>query len=164
MNSRKPIGVLIVFLIILAAGYILLRDKVPEQALPEQAATKEPSAAPAPVVTTPAAKRAETAYTETRVQENGRYVTTVTLTSAGFVPQIVSVNRGENVRFLNKSGGAMRIASNDFQGVPLLTGLNQEKSVGANGTYEVTLTEVGVWGYRNGVGTNQIVTGIIHVK
>ena len=163
MNSRKPIGVLLVILIIIAAGYVLLRGKMEETLTPEAVTTEEPAPA-TPAVKTPAATRAETAYTETRKLENGRYVTTVTLTSTGFVPQIVTVSRGENVRFLNKSGGSMRISSNEFQGVPLLSSLNQEKSVGTNGIYEVALTEVGVWGYRNGIGTGSTPTGIINVK
>src|SRR3990167_10780030 len=103
MNSRKPIGVLLVILIIIAAGYVLLRGKMEETLTPEAVTTEEPAPA-TPAVKTPAATRAETAYTETRKLENGRYVTTVTLTSTGFVPQIVTVSRGENVRFLNKSG------------------------------------------------------------
>ena len=164
MNTRKPLGILLAILIILAAGYVLFNgdDAAPQGTTAEE--TPKEAVTPAPAAKTPQAERAETAYTATRTLENGRYVTTVTLTSAGFQPQIVTVNRGESVRFVNKSGGAMRIASNEFQGVPLLKGLNQEKSVGLNGTYEVTLSEVGVWGYQNGIGTAQNVTGIIHVK
>jgi len=164
MNSRKPIGIfLVILIIIIAAGYVLLRGKTEEPLMPETASREERAPA-ALVVKTPAAKRAETAYTETRKMENGRYVTTVILSNAGFAPHIVTVNRGENIRFVNESSGVMRIASNEFQGVPLLSSLNQEKSVGANGAYEVALTEVGVWGYRNGIGTATTPTGIIHVK
>ncbi len=125
-------------------------------AVPEQ-----PAKASAPSAKTADAKRAEAAYTGTRILESGKYVTVVTLTSAGFSPQIVSINRGENIRFINKSGSAMRIASNEFQGVPILGSLNQSKSVGRDGVFELTLSEAGVWGYHN---SNTALTGIVYVK
>ena len=97
----------------------------------------------------PASKLVGSAYTRTRVLENGKYVSVVTLTDKGFVPKVIELNRGETVRFVNNSSSAMRIASDDFEGVPLYTGLNQEKSVGKNGVYALEFTEAGVWAYNN---------------
>ncbi|MDO8594928.1 MAG: hypothetical protein Q7R93_05485 [bacterium] len=117
---------------------------------------------PAVPVKSPAVKRAEAAYTQTRVLENGRYISIVSLTDKGFVPQVVSINRGENVRFVNKTSGSMRIASEDFEGVALFAGLNQEKTVGKSGIYELTMPEAGVWAYYNLSKGGS--TGVVYVK
>jgi len=93
----------------------------------------------------------------TRVLENGQYVTIINLTSRGFVPQAVSISRGESVRFVNKSGSAMRILSSTEY-----LGLDQQQSVGMNGTYELSFPRVGTWTFNN--GRNQDVIGIVHVK
>jgi plastocyanin len=170
MKTRKPLVTLLVIIILIGAGYLIVRKSPSASLQSEESGVRSQGEAvikntPAvPAAKTSAERRAETAYTSTRSLVNGRYITTVTLTSTGFVPQIVSVGRGESVRFVNKSGGSMRIASNEYQGVPLLQGLNQERTVGANGTFEITLTEVGVWGYHNGVGTASSPNGIVYVK
>ena len=91
----------------------------------------------------------EKAYTQTRVKENGVYVTTVSYTADGFVPPIVYINHGESVRFINKNEDSMRIASNQYQSTTLYSGFGQEKTVGINGTYEFIFNQKGVWGYNN---------------
>ena len=68
-----------------------------------------------------------------RVLENGQYISIVNLMNKGFVPQAVSINRGESVRFVNKSGNAMRIMS-----ATEYLGLDQQQSVGMNGTFELS--------------------------
>ncbi len=103
------------------------------------------------------------AYTQTRVLENGKYVTIVNLTNGGFVPPIVYINSGESVRFVNKDNESMRIATNEFQNTPLYAGFGQEKSVGTGGTYEFIFSKVGVWGYNNMSGSPKVY-GIVNVR
>jgi len=108
------------------------------------------------------AKRAAAAYTVTRAKEGSAYVATVTLTASGFSPRIVEIERGDSVRFINKSGKSMRITSDTFEGAPIYAGFNQVKSVGMNGTYSLSFSEAGVWGYHN-LGTESDI-GIVYVK
>lgn len=105
----------------------------------------------------------EKAYTQTRVKENGVFISTVSYTSNGFEPAIVYINRGEAVRFIDKSEGSMRIASNDFQGNVLYPGFTQASTVGRNGTYEFTFSKSGVWGYYN-MNSNPKSYGIVYVR
>lgn len=107
--------------------------------------------------------RQETQYTKTRVQEGNRFVTTVNYTSNGFEPAIVMVNKGETVRFVNKSNTTMRIAPNLIEGVTAYPGFDQEKSVARNGTYEIMFTEPGVWGYHN-LNVSPWAVGVVVVK
>ncbi|MCE9643992.1 hypothetical protein K8Q93_01980 [Candidatus Parcubacteria bacterium] len=108
------------------------------------------------------AKRAAAAYTVTRAKEGTAYVATVTLTATGFSPRIVEIERGDSVRFINKSGKSMRVTSDTFEGAPIYAGFNQVKSVGMNGTYSLSFSEAGVWGYHN-LGTETDI-GIVYVK
>lgn len=101
-------------------------------------------------------------YKQTRVLEGGKYVTIVTLTNTGFTPKVAEITRGESVRFINKSGSAMRIASDQDNGVPLYIALNQEKSVGQGGIYELTFSEPGIWVYNN--LSNPLGIGVVYVK
>lgn len=114
------------------------------------------------VVKNTATKAVVSPYKQVRVFEKGGYVNIVNLTNTGFVPKVVEVNRGETVRFVNKSGSAMRIASDQDNGVPLYIALNQEKSVGQNGIYELTLSEPGIWVYNN--LSNPLGIGVVYVK
>ncbi|MDO8620174.1 MAG: hypothetical protein Q7R64_02395 [bacterium] len=108
------------------------------------------------------AKTPVSPYKQTRVFENGKYVSIVTLTNTGFTPKVVEITRGESIRFVNKSGSAMRIASDENNGVPLYIALNQEKSVGQGGIYELTFTEPGIWVYNN--RSNPLGVGVVYVK
>ena len=105
-----------------------------------------------------------TSYTKTRALENGKYVTTVSYIGKGFSPEIVSINAGEEVRFVNKSNLSMRIISNVFNNVPLYPGFDQEKSVGLNGSYPFVFTQKGVWGYHNLDNQDTSIVGIVYVK
>lgn len=110
----------------------------------------------------PSTQRAVTAYTTTRAKEGASYVATVTLTDQGFSPRIVEIKEGESVRFINKSSKSMRIASDEYAGSPIYAGFNQVKSVGINGTYSLSFTEAGVWGYHNLDTASDM--GVVYVK
>ncbi len=120
-------------------------DTVSKTVKPVSSAPKAVAAsAPAPIV-------------PVRVLENGQYITIVNLTNKGFAPQAVSITRGESVRFVNTSGSAMRIMSTTEY-----LGLDQQQSVGMNGTYELSFPRVGTWAFTN--GRNQSVIGVVNVK
>ncbi|MSU56372.1 MAG: hypothetical protein EXS51_03655 [Candidatus Taylorbacteria bacterium] len=161
---RKPLVILIIVLvavIVLAlwSRGVNIPSTIPAPSTVPEITGEKPSS---PAMKSPAVKKATTAYTQTRVLEKGRYVSLVNLTNTGFMPKVVEINRGETVRFVNKSGSAMRIASGEFEGTPLYVGLNQEKSVGQNGVYELVFTESGVWTYHNLSNPNGI--GVVYVK
>lgn len=108
--------------------------------------------------------RAQAAYSKTRIPEGKSFVTIVNYTRAGgFDPQIVSINRGESVRFVNQSTEVMRVTSNTFEGVPIYPGFDQQKSVGKGGTYSLSFTTPGVWGYHN-LNGDPTVVGIVYVR
>ena len=109
-------------------------------------------------------KRAESVYSKTRAKEASTYVTVVKYTSTGFEPAIVSINRGEEVKFVNKSSIGMRIVSNEFEHIPLYPGFSQSKSVGRDGVYQMHFTVPGVWGYHNLDSGHPEVIGIVYVK
>jgi len=108
--------------------------------------------------------RAQPVYTKTRALEGKNYVTTVNYNGAtGFDPQIVYMNRGESIRFVNKSSDSMRISSVLVQGVPIYPSLGQEKSVGKGGTYSSSLSVPGVWSYYNLNGEAGMI-GVVYVR
>ncbi|MDO8620176.1 MAG: hypothetical protein Q7R64_02405 [bacterium] len=120
------------------------KSTVTQPALPTGTSTAKPKA---PVSTTAPAP-APTPVTSApivRLFENGQYVTIVNLTNTGFVPEAVSIAKGESIRFVNRSGSAMRILSSTEY-----AGLSQEKSVGLGGTYELTFPSAGSWTFSNG--------------
>ncbi len=164
MRKKNLVGTLVVILVVfLGVKFFRSDDDVIVESPVVTPSVEVTAEKPAQVpVKSSVTKKATIAYTQTRVLENGRYVSTVSLTSTGFLPKVVEINKGETVRFVNKSGSAMRIASDDFGGTPLYVGLNQEKSVGQNGIYELTFTDTGAWAYHN--RTAPSVIGVVYVK
>lgn len=96
----------------------------------------------------------------TRVFENGQYVSIVSLTNSGFSPQAITIVKGESVRFVNRSGNAMRIISTVASAE--YSGLNQEKSVGLNGIYELSFPKGGTYAFGNGKASTFV--GVVNVQ
>ena len=76
---------------------------------------------------------------------------TVTYTGIAFLPNLVTVNRGDSVVIVNKSSSALRVApfqdpENDSTAY---LGFSSSKSVGYGESFGVSLTKSGVWGYKN---------------
>ena len=78
----------------------------------------------------------------------------------GFSPNDLTIKRGTSVRFINKSSTSMRVFATD-QSDLFHKQLNQSQTVGYNGVYEYTFTQVGLWEYTN--ATNNIHLGKILV-
>ncbi|MDD2934848.1 MAG: hypothetical protein PHX25_00010 [Candidatus Pacebacteria bacterium] len=78
----------------------------------------------------------------------------------GFSPNDLTIKRGTSVRFINKSSTSMRIFATG-QSDLFHKQLNQSQTVGYDGIYEYTFTQVGLWEYTN--ATNNIHLGKILV-
>lgn len=102
-------------------------------------------------------------YAPVRYKEKNYYVTEVNYMGTRFVPQVVTVDRGELVRFINKDNLSMRITSQGSDHVQTYPGFDQQNSVGTGGKYDFVFNNPGVWPYRNLNGDPGIV-GIIYVR
>ncbi|PIR44687.1 MAG: hypothetical protein COV10_03265 [Candidatus Vogelbacteria bacterium CG10_big_fil_rev_8_21_14_0_10_51_16] len=67
----------------------------------------------------------------------------------GFDPFVTEVRRGYDVRFVNDSDLALRVAKLDLPGKDGYEGLSQSSSVGKGSQYSVNFTRLGVWGFYN---------------
>ncbi len=75
----------------------------------------------------------------------------VNYTGKGFVPSVITVRRGDSVVFVNASGKALRIApvEDARDGSSGYLGFAATKSIGRGETFGVSLTQPGIWGYKN---------------
>lgn len=73
----------------------------------------------------------------------------MTYTAKGFSPMVLEIKRGQSVRFVNGSGGSMRLISNTDGGQNPYPAFSQSKTVGPGGVYEFTFTVPGTWGFKN---------------
>lgn len=151
------IGVFVVAMIALFVFWTPLKG-----ALPYLGQNTPPADTASTTASLPDTARAATAYTQTRVRENGKYITLISYDGENFNPPIITIKKGESVRFINKSNLTMRIVSNVFDGMPIYRGFNQAQSVGKGGTYELSIPDVGTWGYHN-LNGNAGIIGIINV-
>jgi len=76
-------------------------------------------------------------------------VTTVRYTSTGFVPNTITVTRGQGVKFINDTGLAFWVVSNDHPGHSIYPGFDQGRSLGKGGVYTFTFNDPGTWKYHN---------------
>lgn len=90
------------------------------------------------------------------------YDNVITYTDKGFVPSTLEIKAGSALRFINKSGSSMRIASVDTPGVPSAARFAQDKSVGYGGVFDINIPNKGNWLYEN--INDKTKTGIIVVK
>ncbi len=174
MNQKSRLPVLLVILVIVVAVAFLLKAKgergegvysYPSLASEETKTSVWPSYSATPKASAPSSAKApaSAAPVPTRIYENGIYVNIVRFTGTGFNPQVVNINRGESVRFINTSGAAMRIVSNIVKGVPVYHGFDQTSTLGKGGVFELPFTETGIFAYHNTIG-DQSSGGLVHVK
>ncbi|MBX9765197.1 hypothetical protein K2X83_00990 [Patescibacteria group bacterium] len=99
-----------------------------------------------------------------RFMQNGVYVTAIHFNGKSFNPENVTITHGEEVRFINTSNLTMDIGPQlPNASSPAYSALNQPAAKGKGGTYQVGLTEIGVWAYANQTSNPQI-KGIVNVK
>lgn len=74
----------------------------------------------------------------------------VSYTSSGFSPTTVTIKKGATVKFINKSGNKMDVASNPHPTHTDYSGFDQWKSASkGKDEYSFTFEKVGTWGYHN---------------
>ncbi len=98
-----------------------------------------------------------------RTFEKGVYVTEVYYSDQGFVPGILEVKRGEEVRFINRTSGTMHVIAEEKTSSLYYRSLNQPNTVGKGGTYQIGMPEAGIMNYYN-LNTNPRKTGQIIIK
>lgn len=128
----------------------------------EEAVTTETAEAKKPVpVATPSATYPAAG---SRIYQNGVYVTVVHFDGKSFNPASLTITHGEEVRFVNTSNLTMDIGSqNPNASSPAYSAFNQATAKGKGGTYQIGLTEVGVWAYANQT-SNPMIKGNVYVK
>ena len=75
----------------------------------------------------------------------------VIFNGSGFSPAVAKVVRGQSIEFLNISKTALRIAplADPKDGSSADLGIGATKSIGKNESYGVSLSQPGIWGYKN---------------
>ena len=82
---------------------------------------------------------------------NPNKTVTVTYTEKGFVPTVVSVNRGDSIIFVNMGGKALRIApvEDPKDATSAYIGFAASKSIRKGETFGVSITQPGIWAYKD---------------
>jgi plastocyanin len=98
-----------------------------------------------------------------RTFENGFYVTTIYLTNTGFVPSSVEVNKGEEVRFVDRANGIMYIVADDKASSVYYRAIKQPALAERSSTFQFGVPEAGTFSYYN-LNSNPRFSGTIIVK
>ncbi len=100
-----------------------------------------------------------------RIVENGKYVTYVYFTGHVFVPDTVTVNSGERVHFVNTSTLTMRVGSRpENLSTVAYSAITQPYAQGKGSTFDIVLSQSGVWSFENLSSTNPRVLGTVYVR
>ena len=84
-----------------------------------------------------------------RTLENNVWVTEVVFTDSGFSPATLQVQAGEEVRFVNRSSGAMRIIANTKDSSDYYKLINQPTTVAKGKSFQISLFKAGLFIYSN---------------
>jgi plastocyanin len=169
MEQKYSVGVLVLAVIVLGAYYFWSENKNVTSPVAETVSEETDNEAGAPAHNAPSANPGgipdPVPEGPVRVFENGVYVTVIVLTDLGFSPHEVTVTSGEEVRFVNKTQGAMRIGTNSSLSSQFYSGVAQPNVVGTGGSYQVGVIRDGIWAYENLTNPRALgATGIIYVK
>ncbi len=100
-----------------------------------------------------------------RMFEKGMYVTYVYYTRNGFIPQTIVITRSEKVRFVNATSLVMRVGTQpENLSSPYYASFNDAKPESQGGTYELVLSEPGVWAYENLAAGQDVKKGTVYVR
>src|SRR3989344_2377094 len=151
---KKTITWVIVIIVIIAAGYYLLKNKS--------------DVAPATPNTPTDNSSAGTEGTGPAVS-----VLTIKYADSGFSPANLTVKKGDTVTFINQSRGAMWVSSGPHPSHTAYSGTDKSShcpdtadvafdQCETGGTFTFTFNKVGEWGYHNHVATED--KGVVIVK
>jgi plastocyanin len=96
-----------------------------------------------------------------RILSEGIYVTIIEYTKSGFAPRSLSVTAGEEIRFVNYSGGTMKIGTDILNTTIGYANYKQPNTVGSSGVFQIAVPTEGTWVYQN--LNNPSATGTIKV-
>ncbi len=148
MNQYQLIGLVILGMLLVLAGLTFwpIRGTAPEEVVSVPIADGDK----VPVQTAPKATTLPGAEAPRRTFENGFYVNTILLTDSGFSPAITEIKKGEEVRFVNRAENTvMHIVADDVTSSLYYRYINQSKTVGRGGEYQLGLPELGIFNYYN---------------
>lgn len=101
-----------------------------------------------------------------RIFENGYYVTIVYYDGKHFIPDEVTVDAGEAIRFVNTSNLAMRVGSRveNLSSVEY-SAIAQPTAGGTGAEFELRLSKPGIWSYENLASRNDLqALGVVYVR
>ncbi len=85
----------------------------------------------------------------------------ITYTDEGFSPNIIEINRGETVEFINQSRRPMWVASNEHPAHGILPTFDQFTVSGFGTSWQYTFDQVGEWVYHDHVNASMEGTVIV---
>ncbi len=147
-NSAVYVAMAIVAIVVLAGGF-MFRHQIKTALTGGGQPAPVTSPAPNTSTTIPSTSTGEMQNTP---QPAGATVESVEVdyTSSGFSPATVTIKKGGTVRFVNKSGSSMDVASNPHPIHTDYPGFDQGKSdARGKDEYDFTFEKVGTWGYHN---------------
>ncbi|MES2014337.1 MAG: hypothetical protein V4437_00790 [Patescibacteria group bacterium] len=97
--------------------------------------------------------------------ESGKYVNYVYYTGRAFVPDLLVINRGEKVRFINATNLTMRVGSRpESVSSSYYAEITEPKAEGKGSVFDTALSEPGVWSYENLSSKEPRVFGAVYVR
>lgn len=161
MNHYQITGVVVLIgLIILATLTFWPGVTTPSTAVVDTSTDTDTSV---PANTTGPGPNATASGAGVRTYEKGVYVTAVWYTNTGFVPAQLTLTKGEEVRFVNKTSGVMHVIGDEKLSSKYYGLVNQQNSLAKDDTYQLKMTETGIFIYSN-LNTNPLKSGQIIVK
>ena len=80
---------------------------------------------------------------------------TITYTDSGFSPSAITINKGDTVKFVNQSSGAMWVASAPHPQHTDYAAFDEKQGVSKGGTYSFTFDRVGVHKFHNHLNSSR---------
>lgn len=169
MNHYQISGIVILVLVVLIGVFTFWPiNQVPSVAVSFPSTEIATTTGEKPPTTAPTTKPKPAAAPSSpgagvRTFEKNYFVTTIHYTEQGFIPAKVELNKGEEVRFVNKTASAMHIQAESNSSSQYYRAINQSNTVFKGGTYQLQLPEVGIFNYFN-INTNPKKSGQIIIK
>jgi len=141
-GSNKTILYVVVAVVVLAlvGGGYAFKHQIKTLLMPGATQPETTTMAPEPAQTTTTAPTTGTIMQASEVD----------YTATGFSPASITVKKGTIVKFINKSGASMSVASNPHPTHTDYPGFDQGKSdAQGKDEYDFTFDKVGSWGYHN---------------